>query len=410
MSKQHLVFFNQYYPPDVAPTGVMLQVVVRELVRQGHEVTVVSSAGGYGQGEQASAKIGDPLTGEQDSSPGERVVRVRSPSFGRNRFIGKIADYLGFYLGSFLTMARLQPRADRVVALTTPPFLSVVARLVTKVQRGTHAHWVMDLYPDVMVAHGLCKKNSLFARLLGRVSRWGYGGQRCAGVMTLGPDMAGRLQGHGVSDANWVPLWSTSLPETGDENRAQELRRERGWEGKVVFLYSGNMGLGHRFQEFLQTSCALPPDKTVMAFFGGGKRKAEVTACESGSEALEIGSYVPHEDLDSHLRSADVHLASLEPAWDGCMVPSKIQGIFAAGKPVIFIGSRTCATGQWILQSGGGWVVAPDDLESLQTAFEEASQAEERLLRGKRAADFAAEHFAADVNAKKVAKFLSRPV
>ena len=43
----HFVFINQYYPPDAAPTGIMLVRVVQEIVKAGHEVTVISARGGY---------------------------------------------------------------------------------------------------------------------------------------------------------------------------------------------------------------------------------------------------------------------------------------------------------------------------------------------------------------------------
>ena len=43
----HLVFLNQYYPPDAAPTGVMLEGLVEGLLRDGHQVSVLCAAGGY---------------------------------------------------------------------------------------------------------------------------------------------------------------------------------------------------------------------------------------------------------------------------------------------------------------------------------------------------------------------------
>ena len=44
----HLLLINQDYPPDVAPTGVMMEAVADLLARDGHVVTVLTSDGGYG--------------------------------------------------------------------------------------------------------------------------------------------------------------------------------------------------------------------------------------------------------------------------------------------------------------------------------------------------------------------------
>ena len=120
----------------------------------------------------------------------------------------------------------------------------------------------------------------------------------------------------------------------------------------------------------------------------------------------ELMDYVPAEELTSHLLSGDVHLASMEPSWDGTMVPSKLQGSFSVGRPVLFVGSRTCSIGKWILESGGGWGVAPGDLVALQTAMLEGCDAEERTRRGSLAAQFAREHFDVEINAARVAELL----
>jgi glycosyltransferase involved in cell wall biosynthesis len=100
--------------------------------------------------------------------------------------------------------------------------------------------------------------------------------------------------------------------------------------------------------------------------------------------------------------TADVHLVSLEPAWTGTMVPSKLQGIFAVGRPVVFVGSRESSIGRWVEESGGGWVVAAGDVAGLRAALEEARDPEVRRTRGEAAARFAAKCFDRETNVKRV--------
>jgi hypothetical protein len=52
----HLVLINQYYPPDLAPTGWMLEAVAEELVRAGHRVTVLCAAGRAYAGQDAGVE------------------------------------------------------------------------------------------------------------------------------------------------------------------------------------------------------------------------------------------------------------------------------------------------------------------------------------------------------------------
>lgn len=405
------VFLNQYYPPDAAPTGTMLERVVEELVRAGHGVTVICAKGGY-----ASRKTGD--TGHEGC--GEKIMRVGATSFGRGSFIGKLADYLSFYLGVAWALARLRERPDRIVALTTPPYLSVLARVFSRFHRAQHAHWVMDLYPDVMEAHGMLRRGGLLDRFLGALTRWGFGGSRCAGVLSLGPDMAKRVGSYlqDGKESDWVPLWSSTASDAPATEEIRRLRAGRGWQDdELVVMYSGNMGLGHLFDEILavaQRGTAENVDEAGgdvrrFVFYGGGKRRIEVERfVEVHPDApVELHDYVEGKELSTHLASADVHLVSLRPAWNGAMVPSKLQGIFAVGRPVIFIGSADSSIGQWVTESGGGWLVEPGDDEALQAAILEAGDADERTRRGQLAGDYGMGYFDGTRNARQVAGLLS---
>jgi colanic acid biosynthesis glycosyl transferase WcaI len=495
----HLVLINQYYPPDLAPTGWMLEAVAEELVRAGHRVTVLCAAGEAYAGQDAGAEgrrskvesrkskvegrrskvegrkskvesrkskvegrnpekhpesnaalssgaaVADGRGGgEADVGPADRgaaaprVLRIGATGFGRNTSVGKLMDYLSFYLGVAGRLACLQPRPDRVVALTTPPYLSVLARGLSKLRGADHAHWVMDLYPDVMVAHGMLRRAGFAHRMLAALGRWGFGGNRRAALLTLGPDMAQRVRelagDRGPSAPGepvaWVPLWASTeagaavgpAGAAGEaEASALELRRRRGWaDDEVVVMYSGNMGLGHRFQEMLAAARVLAdPARCRMVgcpryrfvFHGRGKRRGEIEAFVQANPGLrvELHDYAPAEELAAHLRSADVHLASLEGSWTGTMLPSKTQGVFAAGRPLLVVGEADSSMARWVAESGGGWVVRPGDDPAMLEALGEAADRGERSRRGGAAREYSRRHFSRRENASRCAVVLSKP-
>ena len=397
------ILINQYYPPDVAPTGLMLEAVAEALVNKGHQVTVLCAEGGYG----GSGTTEDSPSGGR---PGIRIERIRATGFGRGSAVTKMADYLTFYLGVAVKLATLKPRPDRVVALTTPPYLSLLARLISKLRGADHAHWVMDLYPDVMVAHGMLRNHSLAARLLQWLARFGFGGRRCRMVMSLGPDMDERLMTYlkPGTPHSWIPLWGTAASPTTHGAKPHP-SADPCQDAPLVLMYSGNMGLGHRFGEFLDAS-GRRESRIRWRFNGEGKRRREIEEFirRNPDAPVELGGYVPHAGLTEHLLSADVHLASLDPVWDGTMVPSKLQGIFAMGRPVIFVGSATSAMGRWITGSGGGWVVPPNDSNSMAQVLKQAADPEERKRRGDAALAYSSHHFDRKVNSERIAEAFCR--
>lgn len=187
------------------------------------------------------------------------------------------------------------------------------------------------------------------------------------------------------------------------------LREERGWKpDEVVFLYSGNMGLGHRFTEFLAAAKELGKTGPRWVFAGDGKRRAEVVAAITSmpDARIEVLDYAPRKVLRAHLCSADVHLASLDSSWQGLMVPSKLQGSFAVGRPVLYVGGRDCETAIWIEESGGGWVVEENDMDGLLHAVRQSLDPMERLRRGRAALEFARQHFQMSVNCRCMAQLL----
>ncbi len=207
----------------------------------------------------------------------------------------------------------------------------------------------------------------------------------------------------------WIPLWSDPDLAPLPPKEVNSLRDERRWNTTdVVFLYSGNMGLGHRFIEFLEAARRLGPSGPRWVFSGGGKRRRELeTFAKANPPArIEFLDYVPQRRLRAHLCAADVHLASLDSAWQGLIVPSKIQASFAVARPVLFVGGRDCETAAWIQESGGGWIVDQEDLDGLLKAIEQALNSGERQRRGQAALVFARKHFQMSENCARIAELL----
>jgi len=395
------LFLNQFYPPDPAPTGWYLHGLARELVRRGHAVTVLCSRRSYDGRNTFPAR---------ENRDGVEVIRLAATGFGRRGFIGKLSDYATFYF-SLTAALFLQPRKpDLILALTTPPYIGLLAKGAAWRHACGHAHWIMDLYPDVMFAHQMAQDAGPVSQLLQSLTRFEL--QGAESVLCLGSKMAEKVacyKANGAPSATVIPLWSDPEITPWPNDASNPLRGERKWgSADVVFLYSGNMGLGHRFGEFLEMARRFEGTGPRWVFSGGGKRRGEVEAfAKRHPEArIEFLGYVPQEQLSAHLGAADVHLASLDASWQGLIVPSKIQASFAAARPVLFVGGNRSETSDWIRESGGGWVVEQNDLDGLFDAVTQALDPGERRRRGQAALAFARKNFRMATNCAQMARVL----
>lgn len=195
-----ILLINQFYKPDTAATGQLLADVAEELAAKGHDVHVICSRHRYDNGKSASA------AGE--SAEGVAIHRVFTTRFGRKTLLGRMIDYLSFYVGA-AWRALVLPKPDVCVSLTTPPFISLIGLMLSKLKGTRNVIWVMDVYPEIAAAYDVLRKRVLLYRLLTRLNKTLY--RNAAAVISLGETMTEQLQSLGALPENlytvhnWVP-------------------------------------------------------------------------------------------------------------------------------------------------------------------------------------------------------------
>ena len=359
-----LLFVNQYYWPDHASTAQHLADLAEHLAARGHEVHVLCSQGAY--------KPGSPRPPKQEVHQGVTIHRVPATSFGRESTLHRMIDYLSFYARAFLAALTL-PRFDAVATLTTPPIIGLIGTLLRKLKGSRHVYWSMDLHPDASLALGrMSARNPVVARLAW-LSDLVY--RRADKVVVLGPYMADRIAAKKVRRDRiaTIPVWSRRdeiypLPREG-----HELRAALGLSDKFVVMYSGNLGLAHSFAEVIEAARRMRDrDDVVFLFVGGGPRLAEVerAKAEAGLDNIRLMDYFPREQLHASLSVADVHLITMRAEMTGIVVPGKLYGAMASGRPTIFVGPAHSESADTIRRADCGRTVPLGDADGLVEAIE----------------------------------------
>jgi len=199
--------------------------------------------------------------------------------------------------------------------------------------------------------------------------------RRADRVVVLGPYMADRIALKGVAPERIVtiPVWSRRDEIYPLPCASNPLRKALGVAGKFVVMYSGNLGLAHTFDEFLAAAVSLRHrTDIVFLFVGGGPRLGEVEAAiiRDGLDNVRVVDYVPRSQLHASLTLADLHLISMRREMTGIVVPGKLYGAMAAGRPCVFVGPEHCESADTIRHAGCGVTIAPGDVESLVAAIQ----------------------------------------
>lgn len=335
------LFVNQFFWPDEAATAQLLNDVAIAAARRGH-VAVLCGPVSY-----ASSSASTP-------PPGVEIRRLRAAGFGHGK-LRKLLSYAGF-ASRAAWHAAAGPRPAVVVTMTTPPLLGLLG-WVAQLRGARHYIWEMDLYPDVAVELGVFRKNGLLDRFTGFLAD--FPRRRADGIIALGPCMADRLRRRGLSR---TPIHIVHNWADGDAIRPVPFHAD----GRLKVFYSGNMGLAHDFDTLLPVLTELGADpRFLFRFSGAGPRRAVVHSACAHLPNCEFSGYHGREELGAIFGANDIGLVTQLPETVGTVVPSKVYGILAAGRPVLFVGPETSTAAQLIHEHSVGWRVANGDSAAL---------------------------------------------
>jgi len=367
----HVVFFNRSFYPDGAATGQLLTDLAGDLVQQhGWRVTVISGVP-LVPSHPALPSLGGWLIGREDYK-GVAIRRARGTHFDKRRFAGRAANYLSYFLTACWAGLRVD-RPDIVVAMTDPPIIGLAAWLASKRAGAPLVMAYQDLFPEVTalledfhsdtVDRGLQWVNCFLCR-------------RATRIVALGETMKRRLiENKGAAEEKTVVIsnWAdTTAIVPGAKTNA--FAREHGLAEAFVVMHSGNLGLSQNLETMVEAAALLRdlPDLRVV-FQGEGVKKADLErqAAALGLSNVVFLPYAPLDRLGDSFAAADVFVVSLQRGLAGYIVPSKLYGILAAGRPYIAAVEESCEVAALTRARQCGLLAEPGDAASLARRIRE---------------------------------------
>ncbi|NJL07689.1 MAG: glycosyltransferase family 4 protein [Methylacidiphilales bacterium] len=377
-----LIFINRFFHPDHSATSQIVSDLAFALARDGREVVIVTSR----------LRYEDPadVLPARETINGVRIRRVATTGFGRNGLVGRAVDYVSFYIAALGVLVREVRRGDIVIAKTDPPLISIVAAMVAKAKGARLVNWLQDLYPEVASELGLKTFAGWRGAPLRALRTWSL--RAAAANVAIGERMAARLRSLGVAPetiqviANWCDDAAIEPIDHADN----PLRQEWQLADRFVVGYSGNLGRAHEFETILGAARELAgePD-VVFLVIGGGHGVERFRRATADLANVVFKPYQPRDRLTQSLGVSDVHWVSLRPEVEGLIVPSKVYGILAAGRPILAVCDRDGEVARLVERHDCGAHIDIGDSEGLSQVIRHLRDARDesrRLGRNARAA------------------------
>ena len=359
-SRPRLLVLNQYYWPGVEATAQLLTELCEALADE-YEIRVLT---GVLHGHEVEPRL--------RVRNGVEIVRVSSTAFERSRLGLRALNY-GTYLTTALLTALTGPRPDLVLTMTDPPMIGDIGLAAARRFRVPLLVISEDVFPEIATRLRRLESPVLVGLLRQMI---GLYLKRADRIVAIGETMRRRLEAKGAPGErirvipNWIDTATISPQEHGNE-----WARNHRLEGKFVVMHSGNVGHAQNLDVLVRATTFLRDLVDVeVVIIGFGARHADMTALAKRLEADRVRflPYQPREILPYSLSSADLHFVGLVKGLAGYVVPSRLYGILAAGRPAVVAADADSETAQVVERIGCGVVVPPGRPELLAGVIREA--------------------------------------
>jgi len=383
------------FAPELTGIGKYTGEMAFWLAERGHEVRVVTAPPYY-----PTWKIGEGYSGRRYRAEEIDGVRVfRCPLWIPDRLTGvrRILHLSSFASSSF-------PVLLREAALWKPDWVWVAAPalacapsalLAARVAGAKSWLHVLDFEVDAAFELGLLPEGPLrTGALLGERSLM----SRFDRASSISRNMCRRLLDKGVPEERVVhfPNW-VDTDEIHPLAEESPLRRELGISPEaVVALYSGNMGAKQGLEILAEAAERLAGDSSIQfVFCGAGSGREELERLCAGLKNVRFLPLQPVERLNDLLNLADIHLLPQRSEAADLVMPSKLTGMFASGRPVVATAEPGTQVAEVVELCGR--VTLPGDAGQFADAIQNlAGHPDERRRMGKRAREYAVREWSRD--------------
>jgi colanic acid biosynthesis glycosyl transferase WcaI len=366
-----ILLLNLYYPPDTSATAKMAASFVAPLSAK-HQVTVLCGRPSYDPTERRPWRFW-----QTEQSGNVKIIRVGSTAYPRTQMARRVLNYLS-YVALSVPRALFVP-CDVVLAMTDPPFEGIVGAFVALLKRKPYVYNIRDMYPDMAVG-GSIVTPGLLSRLWEKLHRWAL--RRATRVIVLGEDMRTRIISKGVDpqrvaivrDGAEIALEGSPQPPLDPE----VICAIRG-DFRFVLLHAGNIGFYGAWETLIAAARELQKDGVALIFVGEGAQRPQLEAAAAGAANVRFLPFFPASKISSVLAAADAHIVTIKRGLEGVVVPSKMYGILAAGRPIVAVAPKETDAAMLAERRNFGVAADPDKPEELVAAIRSLAGDPQRL-------------------------------
>ncbi len=365
-----LLISSMNFTPEEIGVGKYTGEMAIWLAKAGHDVRVIAAQPYYPfwrvfDGYSSSAYSREFISQELLGDKGGSLTVFRCPVWVPSRPSGikRLLHLMSFAISSlpiFFYQYRWRPVI--VMAIEPPLLCAPLALVLSKLSSSKSVLHIHDYEVDAAFNLALLR-GKYFLKLAFKIEL--YLMNKFNLVTSISLNMVKKLTKKGVADhaaklfSNWVDL-DLIRPIAYDGDSVHLIKDEFGLpQDRIIALYSGNMGNKQGLEILALAALELLNENIFFIFCGDGSGRVELqSACEDLTNVMFL-PLQPSSKFKQLLSVADVHLLPQRDGVADFVMPSKLMGILATGRPVVATARRDTEVGKIVKLCG--LLVEPGD-------------------------------------------------
>jgi glycosyltransferase involved in cell wall biosynthesis len=401
---------NHYAVTPDSPGGTRHYDFARELVKQGHQVSIFASSFGYFARKEA--RNTKERNSQREEVNGVGFIWVKTFPYHKGNDWRRVLNMLSYSFRVIPLGLRLKGTPDVILASSPHPFTGLSGWLLAKLKRTKFIFEVRDLWPQTLVEIGDYSNKSLLVKLLRVLEKFLY--RRAKKIVVLPPNAPEYITKLGISSDKIVHIPNGASPETlsnADAGLPQELNKTIASlksKGKLLVVYTGAHGIANALDTIMEAARLIQGrgiDKVHFIMVGEGPEKEGLMmkAKDWGLGNISFHDFIAKESIPGLLKASDIAVLSWRKSslYEHGVSSNKLWDYMFCAKPIVWA-INTLADP--VAETNCGLTVPAEDAEAMAQAIVKLSglSDNERREMGKRGRDYIMKYQSVPVLAERL--------
>lgn len=326
-----ILVVSQYFWPET----FLINDLVTDLVKKGHEVSVLTGKPNYPKGKFYEGY--SMFTRPSEEYNGAKIYRV--PLIPRRRGTGLqlFMNYVSFVFFASIFILFHRKKYDVSLTFAISPIIQIYPALLHKrIYKSRSFLWLQDLWPESVTAAGKME-SEIAIKCLSRMVKGIY--KNTDGILVQSKAFIPSIIEKGIDEdkIHYIPNWAEDIFTVSSEIGVNKFR-DIVPEGFIV-MFAGNIGEAQDFESIISAAEKTKHIKDIKwVIVGDGRKKKwvenEIIRKDLSDTFFLLGRY-PVENMPYFFSLSDVMLLTLkDEEIFSLTIPSKVQSYLAFGKPI----------------------------------------------------------------------------